>query len=300
VWKKNQHFQVIKTVLVIVPLFFGSCGNPKKQTPIVARVGSEVLTIEKVKQAIPLEYTSAISEAQVRDFIQRWIDNQILYQEALRRRIHLLPKIKRQLEEIQKELIVAYYLESTINNKINPNDSEIQEYYRIHRDEFIRPEELRHIWLILVPERNKARSIRRQLLTNADFQQIAKQQSKDPSAEHGGDLGFVPKDKLFDKVGNIAFSLPVGRISQPINSELGYYLVKVIEVRKKGEIQELEEVYDLIRERLLVHKRVEEYEQLLARLKESVSIEKDLSIALQLVDVIKDSTQVINNDITTP
>ncbi|MBL7198859.1 MAG: peptidylprolyl isomerase [Anaerolineae bacterium] len=88
-----------------------------------------------------------------------------------------------------------------------------------------------HARHILVESEAEARSLLAQLQGGADFATVARQSSLDPSTkESGGDLGFFPRGTLVvTAVEDAAFELPVGQISDVIQSAMGYHIVQVIE-----------------------------------------------------------------------
>jgi parvulin-like peptidyl-prolyl isomerase len=88
-----------------------------------------------------------------------------------------------------------------------------------------------HARHILVEDEAQANEILAQLQSGADFGQLARQYSLDPSTkESGGDLGFFPRGTLVvPEVEETAFTLSVGQISPVISSAMGYHIVQVQE-----------------------------------------------------------------------
>jgi parvulin-like peptidyl-prolyl isomerase len=84
---------------------------------------------------------------------------------------------------------------------------------------------------ILVSDEAQARDLLAQLQGGADFADLARQHSLDPSTkDQGGDLGFFPRSTLVvPEVENVAFALSVGQISDVIHSPMGYHIVQVVE-----------------------------------------------------------------------
>jgi parvulin-like peptidyl-prolyl isomerase len=84
---------------------------------------------------------------------------------------------------------------------------------------------------ILVGDEAQARDLLAQLQGGADFSDLARQHSLDPSTkDKGGDLGFFPRSTLVvPEVENVAFALSVGQISDVIHSPMGYHIVQVVE-----------------------------------------------------------------------
>jgi parvulin-like peptidyl-prolyl isomerase len=86
----------------------------------------------------------------------------------------------------------------------------------------------------------KAIAIRDQLRqdpSNADlWNQLAKDNSEDPgSAEAGGELGWVGKGQFVKEFEDVAKVLPIGQISDPVKSSIGYHVIQVEERRGPAE-----------------------------------------------------------------
>lgn len=71
-----------------------------------------------------------------------------------------------------------------------------------------------------------------------DFAKTAKENSDGQSAESGGDLGWSTKDQLIQAVADKAFSMKTGEISEPIESPLGFHVLK-LEEKKTDNGQDL-------------------------------------------------------------
>lgn len=81
---------------------------------------------------------------------------------------------------------------------------------------------------ILVEDEATALEVKEKLDAGEDFAELAKQVSKDPgSASNGGDLGYFSKGVMVEEFDNVAFSQAIGVISDPVQSSLGYHIIKV-------------------------------------------------------------------------
>ncbi len=95
----------------------------------------------------------------------------------------------------------------------------------------------------------KIQDLKRQLSDGADFAALAQQFSEDrASAAEKGDLGFIPRfGKLVETLSAAAFALKKGQVSDPLVTPIGFYLLKVTDVRpgKKTDFEEMKEtVYE--------------------------------------------------------
>jgi parvulin-like peptidyl-prolyl isomerase len=77
-----------------------------------------------------------------------------------------------------------------------------------------------------------AQDLKKRLTEGATFSELARAESEDPeSAERGGDIGYVVRGVAPPDFEKAAFSLPVGEISEPILTDVGYNVIRVAEKR---------------------------------------------------------------------
>ncbi len=116
---------------------------------------------------------------------------------------------------------------------------EIERYHREHLDRYSAPElvHARHILVspsesgaeALARARRKAEDLLRRVRAGEDFDQLARAHSDDPpTRESGGDLGFFGRGALLEPVEQAAFSLAPGAVSELVESEVGFHIVKTI------------------------------------------------------------------------
>jgi peptidyl-prolyl cis-trans isomerase C len=96
----------------------------------------------------------------------------------------------------------------------------------------------------------------------ADFAALAKQYSDCPSKENGGDLNFFPRERaMVEPFAAAAFAMKVGEISDVVETEFGYHIIKVTDRREAGTTS-LEEATPAIRDQLRrekVNARLQQY-----------------------------------------
>jgi peptidyl-prolyl cis-trans isomerase SurA len=159
-------------------------------------------------------------------------------------------------EEIQK----AQLMNREIRGKVNVTPEEVQRYYEAHISEYSTPARLQvaHILFHLQPDAPadkvaavtaKAEEVYGRLKKGADFAEMAKQYSEDPTGQNGGDLGWFKQGELLDSLEKAAQKLKVGEVSEPIRTPVGLHIVK-LEAREGESHQALDEVADKIKEQL--------------------------------------------------
>ena len=136
-------------------------------------------------------------------------------------------------------------------------DADIAKYYEDNKEEFkLDQVEASHI---LVDDEAEAKKIKADLDAGGDFAAIAKEKSTDPgSGANGGELGFFDRGTMVPEFSDVAFSLKVGEISDPVKSQFGWHIIKVTD-QKKGYLS-LEEASPDISARLIsaeVDKKIE-------------------------------------------
>lgn len=80
---------------------------------------------------------------------------------------------------------------------------------------------------LLVKTKEEVEKLREEILAGKDFAEAAKEVSLCPSGRNGGDLGFFGKGQMVPEFETAAFSLPVGQVSEPIQTQFGWHLLVV-------------------------------------------------------------------------
>ena len=111
-----------------------------------------------------------------------------------------------------------------IAEKYNPSQAEIDAYYQANISEFETPEK-RNILQMVFSSQDEAQKAKAKLDQGADFYAVAADLAKQSKADT--ELGDVSKDMLLAEVAEDVFTLPKGGVSQPLQSEFGWHIMKV-------------------------------------------------------------------------
>lgn len=124
---------------------------------------------------------------------------------------------------LQEQII----LDKALAKDVTISPAQVKQYFDKNHAAFDKPEEVqaRHI---LVPDLATANKIEAQLKQGKNFADLAKQYSTDPgSKDKGGELGWFRRGQMVPAFDKVAFTLPVGAISQPVKSPFGYHIIQV-------------------------------------------------------------------------
>ncbi len=89
---------------------------------------------------------------------------------------------------------------------------------------------------ILVKDEATAKKVKKELDAGGDFAALAKKYSTDTgSKDKGGDLGYFGEGAMVPEFEAAAYNLKVGEISEPVKSQFGYHIIKVIDKKEVNE-----------------------------------------------------------------
>ncbi len=139
--------------------------------------------------------------------------------------------------------------------KASVTDAEVDAYFRDHRKEFDRPEQV-HARHILLQSEVEAKFVLAKLQRGEPFEALARQYSTDPgSKEQGGDLGFVNRGATVPEFDQLAFTMQPGQTSGIVHSKFGYHIIQVLEHKVAQPAKLDDTVRKQIREQLLSKKQ---------------------------------------------
>lgn len=250
-----------------------------------------------------------------KNILGRMIDTEILYQESQKKGFTVddeeanqeMQKIKERFpseEEFDKQMELSGRTEESLLNDIKRgkaieklidkevgenivvSEKDAKEYYDSNPNFFTQPEQVRasHILIKVAPDADEAEKakaklrieeIKQKLDDGADFAELAKEFSEGPSAPRGGDLGKFSRGRMVPSFEEAAFALDVGQVSDVVETQFGYHLIKVVE-KEEASTTPFEDIKDKIQEFLKMQKMNEEVGNYLAALKEKADITNNL------------------------
>lgn len=153
-------------------------------------------------------------------------------------------------DEVRRTLALSKYLDTVVS------DDEKRSYFDANKSAF-NGEKVKasHILIDttkletdaeLEKARQKIEEIKKEIDNGADFAEMAGKYSTCPSAESGGDIGFFQrKGSIVEEFAIVAFSMEVGEISEPVETQFGYHIIKVTD-KEEGKDTNYEDVADMV------------------------------------------------------
>ena len=135
------------------------------------------------------------------------------------------------------------YVEITsdaLAENVDIDEDQIKKMYDDYVKSVSGREERRASHILIQASENKAaaqikiESLKKELELGADFAELAKQHSEDPgSAANGGDLDWVALGEMVKPFEKALFALDKGAVSDVVETQFGYHLIKLVDVRSE-------------------------------------------------------------------
>jgi peptidyl-prolyl cis-trans isomerase SurA len=163
-------------------------------------------------------------------------------------------------KQVRANLETYNLLNYKVRNRVKVTDEDLRNYYQRNASEFEGEDEahVRHIFLPLAEgasaaDEAKARAagerVLQRLAAGEDFAAVAREVSKGPGAQDGGDLGWLRRGVVQKALEDAAFALEPGQVSRLVRAGPGLHVLK-LEARRRGGAKTFEEAKEELRERL--------------------------------------------------
>lgn len=213
-----------------------------------------------------------VSDARIAE-LRKQIPDPAAFKKALAERGMTLDRLR---ADIRRDLAINKMMQAELAAAPPVTDADVREFYDKNPDEFTG---VRASHILIKPDgfdeasKKKARAaiedVLKQARAGADFAELAKKHSSDGSAQQGGDLGFFTKGRMVPEFSTAAFALQPGQISDVVETQFGYHIIKVTE-RKDVPFAEASEK---IRGFLTAKRQDEQQQAFVAGIKNKAKIE---------------------------
>lgn len=186
-------------------------------------------------------------------------------------------------ENLRDQMLVRKLVEEKTAGVTPATDEEASTFYQENIERFKVPETVSasHILIGFTPDdtdatkavkKKELEKIRAELLDGGDFAALAKEHSNCPSSQHGGVLGTFTRGQMVPEFETVAFTQDVGSVSDIVETQFGYHLIKVTGHQQEG-IRPPAEVSQQIQNYLTNQKMQDVMMAYIGQLKEKAGIE---------------------------
>ncbi len=177
-------------------------------------------------------------------------------------------------KDIREGLIIQEYLDDKVYEPVKVEEDDIQKAYNEDKTASVQHILLKTQGMDETAKANVRKTMEGLLLrakNGEDFASLAKQYSEDPGSKDKGDLyQDFSRGHMVKPFEDAAFSVPIGGLSDIIETQYGFHILKVVD--RKKETQALEQVRETIKQQLLRNKRRQAYEDFMAQLKKDADL----------------------------
>ncbi len=206
------------------------------------------------------------------------VEEEVFYREAKANGLDRQADYEQEMERTRRNILIKKYYEMAMEQRSEPTDDEIAEYYDSHQSDF-KYDEYARASHILVADEDEAERIKRELDAGADFADLARTCSMDPlSRAEGGRIAqpILPRQPVqgigrAPEFTEACFDMQPGEIRGPVKTAKGYHIIRLDE-RGTDYVAPLDEVKSEIVSGLRVEKRQDAQGALVADLKNKYNV----------------------------
>ena len=151
-------------------------------------------------------------------------------------------------QNLKNNIITQQVISREVGSRIQISQAEVQKYYEEHRADLDRPEEVRLSEILIsnatspgkdfdqatAEAQAKAEDLLKQIRAGASFPELARKNSKGPTAAQGGDLGYFKRGMLAKELEAKTFDLKPSEVTDVIPTKQGFVILKVTEHNATG------------------------------------------------------------------
>jgi len=275
----------------------GQTGAAKKTKSgtTLAKVGSETITLEEFNaklEKIPPFYKRRVATKKGKlEYLDRLINEDLFYQEAIAKGLNKDSEFLEQLESIKKSILAGKIKKNLMEEKKEITDEEAKKHFDENPEDYKTPETVTVKHILFRVRRGDSEDREKEIQAKADkvyaeltgkkisFDAAAKKYSDDKgSAKKGGKLPPIRKGLKSKEFDEVAFKMTKnGEISKPFKDRRGFNIL-MFEEKSESNLKEYEKVEKQIKRKLAqeVQKNAMESFTTELRKKYPVEIKEDL------------------------
>ena len=261
---------------------------------VFAEVNGSQVTVDQYARALrnvarQTFYHGSPPENQLREFqrevADELVDRLLLQQEGIRRGL-CAPPDRAALTDLEAGEACREALRNAVDAAIKtPDEAELEAFYSANTEAFTEPAR-RKVSLILLGvdpaagqpawegARDKAEDLRERIEDGADFAELARRHSTAPSAENGGEMGYLHRGMLGQPIDEALAAMQPGELAGPVALLEGFAILRLdaLEPSRQRPLAEVRERAVALWQR---EARARRWQALLDQLRADAQIEMD-------------------------
>lgn len=235
---KSKYLSVMAITYIALLILVNGCAT--NSGSVVARVGNTKLTKAELIAQIPEELK--VNQENLPFLLEKWINSELLYQEAVRQGLTKDEKLKYQAQQLAKEYIVNALLEQEAA-KVKIPSSELLAYFNQYKEDFMNEVKIRRI--VLQSEDLAERTLT-EIKGGGNFSQLAKERSIEQTPDKGEPSRFFGRGITEPALEEAIFALKSGEVSEVMQTSEGYQIIQMVEKKQVRKEIGFSEVADYI------------------------------------------------------
>ncbi len=213
--------------------------------PVVAKVGNmEITRLEVFSfiQQMPPQMQQLPPQQVYPIALEQVVNAKLVQGEADKANLEETDIFKAQLENSKQQIKRTLFIQQKMASVITEEKLKALYDERVKDVPDVEERQARHI---LVETEEEAKKLIEDLKGGADFAELAKEHSKGPTGERGGDLGWFAQNEMVPEFSEAAFAGSKGAfLDMPVKTQFGWHVVKVedVRVRPKPTMQEMQNI----------------------------------------------------------
>ena len=227
------------TLIVAATACVLSCSG--KDGAVLAEFQNKKITVGEFEEAyarvLPKYLPRSSGEEGQREFLQTMLNKEVMAYKADELGYDKDQTVLNGMEAFSKMGLQTAYLKLVAVGDITVTDEEMREHYRNKGATLT-------VKQILLDTPDEAEEIYQMLIDDGDFESVCKQYSRGPDADAGGKVLTIKYGMAGPDLQKAIFSLPVGGVSEPVETVYGFFVIKVLrrtESRHKDSFEDLRE-----------------------------------------------------------
>lgn len=253
-------------LVVAVVTYSLGCGTPVVQDDYVARVGNSYLLSEDLEEALSALPPGRDSTEAKRQFVEQWVVNTLLEQEARQSGLLQDDGVRRLLAENERSVLVSAYVERIYEeNPVNPTASDIEQFFELNKERLRLREPFLRVRYLYNTDRDstfEARQLLQRAMRGSGVDslwiEIVGTYSHDVEGSLGLSSNYFAESRLFSaypRVKETLRRLGNRQVSPVIEDGGRFHLVQVVDRVSAGTIPEIRWINDEISRQLVLERR---------------------------------------------